>query len=69
MSGGISEIKSNRWFDGFDWEGLEKRSLPAPYVPTIRSPVDVTNFDNYPPEDPDYGPSDTSFESGWDEDF
>ena len=71
MRGGISEIKSNRWFDGFHWEGLERRSMPAPYVPTIRSPTDVANFDSYPAEDPDFASCDSqaSFDGGWDEDF
>lgn len=69
MRGGISEIKSNRWFDGFHWEGLETRTMPAPYMPSIKSPVDATNFDQYPPEDPDYSILDSSFDSGWDEGF
>jgi hypothetical protein len=43
--------------------------MPAPYVPKIKSPVDATNFDQYPPEDADYTILDSSFDSGWDEGF
>ena len=69
MSGGMSEIKSNRWFDGFHWNGLEKRNMPAPYVPTIRGHLDSTNFDQYPPDEPDYVVPESPADSGWDEDF
>jgi len=69
MRGGISEIKSNRWFDGFFWTGLETRRMEAPYVPSIKSHVDATNFDQYPAEEPDYAMLDSSFDSGWDDGF
>lgn len=69
ISGGIREIKSNRWFDGFHWEGLERRTMPAPYVPPINGPLDSANFDPYPPEEPDFSTFDASYDSGWDDGF
>ncbi|XP_065845118.1 cGMP-dependent protein kinase 1-like [Oscarella lobularis] len=64
---GIHGIKKHRWFEGFDWEGLVKRSLEPPIKPTIMSALDCHNFDKYPPEDPsDVPPDDTS---GWDLNF
>ena len=48
--GGIEDIMKHKWFDGFNWFGLRNRTLPAPYVPKISSPVDASNFDSYSPD-------------------
>lgn len=55
-----------RWFDGFYWDGLRSRSLTPPIMPDVKSVIDTTNFDDYPP-DPDSPPPDDV--SGWDNDF
>ncbi|RZF49279.1 hypothetical protein LSTR_LSTR013368 [Laodelphax striatellus] len=65
QKGGIADIRKNKWFQGFDWDGLRLRSLVPPIVPQIHSPTDTSNFDNYPKEadiPPDEG-------SNWDIDF
>ncbi|XP_064548829.1 cGMP-dependent protein kinase, isozyme 2 forms cD4/T1/T3A/T3B isoform X1 [Drosophila montana] len=64
--GGISEIQKHKWFDGFYWWGLQNRSLEPPIKPSVKSVVDTTNFDDYPP-DPEGPPPDDV--SGWDKDF
>ncbi|XP_036347799.1 cGMP-dependent protein kinase, isozyme 2 forms cD5/T2-like, partial [Rhagoletis pomonella] len=64
--GGISEIQKHRWFDGFYWLGLQNRTLEPPIKPTVKSVVDTTNFDAYPP-DPERPPPDDL--TGWDKDF
>lgn len=64
-SGGVGDIRKHRWFMGFDWEGLRSRTLKAPIMPKVSSPADVSNFDNYPP-DQDIPPDEFS---GWDEGF
>uniref|UniRef100_A0A0A1XE85 cGMP-dependent protein kinase n=1 Tax=Zeugodacus cucurbitae TaxID=28588 RepID=A0A0A1XE85_ZEUCU len=64
--GGISEIQKHRWFDGFYWLGLQNRTLEPPIRPTVKSVVDTTNFDAYPP-DPEGPPPDDL--TGWDKDF
>jgi hypothetical protein len=33
--GAAEDIKQHRWFDGFDWEALVQRRLPAPFVPEV----------------------------------
>merc|ERR1712107_754378 len=33
---------------GFDWEGLESRSLTPPISPKVQSAADTSNFDKYP---------------------
>ncbi|XP_034101389.1 cGMP-dependent protein kinase, isozyme 2 forms cD4/T1/T3A/T3B isoform X1 [Drosophila albomicans] len=64
--GGISEIQKHKWFDGFYWWALQNRTLEPPIKPTVKSVVDTTNFDDYPP-DPEGPPPDDV--SGWDKDF
>jgi len=68
---GIDDVRAHRWFDGFDWTGLADRTSPAPYVPTIKSHTDTTNFDQYPDEPDANSASDLAFADlgAWDEDF
>ncbi|KAG8236997.1 hypothetical protein J437_LFUL016516 [Ladona fulva] len=63
--GGIQDIKKHKWFQGFDWEGLRERTLPAPIVQKVRGPTDISNFDSYPRET-EVPPDETS---GWDMGF
>uniref|UniRef100_A0AAZ3RSP0 cGMP-dependent protein kinase n=1 Tax=Oncorhynchus tshawytscha TaxID=74940 RepID=A0AAZ3RSP0_ONCTS len=55
-----------RWFEGFNWEGLRKGTLTPPIIPNVISPMDTSNFDNFP-EDKEEPPPDDN--SGWDNDF
>eukprot|EP00099_Drosophila_melanogaster_P014448 NP_477487.1 foraging, isoform A [Drosophila melanogaster] len=64
--GGISEIQKHKWFDGFYWWGLQNCTLEPPIKPAVKSVVDTTNFDDYPP-DPEGPPPDDV--TGWDKDF
>ncbi|XP_046405262.1 cGMP-dependent protein kinase, isozyme 2 forms cD4/T1/T3A/T3B isoform X1 [Ischnura elegans] len=66
QKGGISEIQKHKWFDGFNWEGLLNHTLIPPIIPKIKSVVDTSNFDDYPPESDGPPPDDLS---GWDTDF
>lgn len=59
-------IDRDRWFDGFNWEGLRNRTLMPPIIPQIRSAMDSSNFDEYPPDMDGLPPDDVS---GWDADF
>lgn len=71
--GGASLIKKHPWFKAFDWEKLMKKELTAPFVPVIKSDVDMTNIEEYeegvvepfPPEVEQY----TDDGSGWDDEF
>eukprot|EP00736_Rhodelphis_marinus_P000174 Rmarinus@m.19539 len=47
LKGGATDVKTHPWFKGFDWDGLFKKQLKAPYVPTIRDALDTSNFDDY----------------------
>eukprot|EP00095_Tigriopus_kingsejongensis_P001110 maker-scaffold622_size123092-snap-gene-0.20 protein:Tk01110 transcript:maker-scaffold622_size123092-snap-gene-0.20-mRNA-1 annotation:"cgmp-dependent protein" len=62
---GILDIKKHRWYQGFDWDGLDARTLSPPILSKIRSPSDASNFDSYP-RDEEIPPDEVS---GWDESF
>ncbi|XP_060557265.1 cGMP-dependent protein kinase 1-like isoform X4 [Ruditapes philippinarum] len=74
---GIVDIKKNKWFQGFDWDGLVKRSMVPPLVPKedtqsrfldfkqVKGPADYSNFDHYP-KSLEVPPDELS---GWDTDF
>lgn len=63
---GERDIEKHKWFDGFNWEGLRTRTKAPPIVPQIRSTMDTSNFDEYPPDMDVLPPDDMS---GWDFDF
>uniref|UniRef100_A0A8C3N9H2 Serine/threonine-protein kinase N3 n=1 Tax=Geospiza parvula TaxID=87175 RepID=A0A8C3N9H2_GEOPR len=39
------EIKIQPFFKGIDWNALFARRLKPPFVPTLRDPTDISNFD------------------------
>jgi hypothetical protein len=53
------------FLQGFDWEGLNARSLAPPILPTVVGQADTSNFDKYPRDES--VPADEL--SGWDKDF
>ena len=50
---------------GFDWCGLEEKSLQPPIIPSVKSSTDTTNFDQFG-KDLNVPNDETS---GWDADF
>ena len=66
QKGGIKDIQEHKWFDGFNWEGLQTRSLSPPIMPKIRHHLDTSNFDEFPTDTDEPPPDDVS---GWDELF
>jgi serum/glucocorticoid-regulated kinase 2 len=42
---GAMEIKSHKWFEGFDWDALRTKTIPPPFVPVLKSDIDVSYFD------------------------
>ncbi|XP_046454315.1 cGMP-dependent protein kinase, isozyme 2 forms cD4/T1/T3A/T3B-like isoform X1 [Daphnia pulex] len=66
QKGEIRDIQKHKWFDGFNWEGLRNRTLTPPIIPQIKSAMDSSNFDEYPPDMDGLPPDDVS---GWDVDF
>jgi len=44
---GHRDISGHNFFKPLDLVKLMKKEIPAPYVPTIKSPTDTSNFDDY----------------------
>ena len=42
---GFEEIKTHPFFEGFDFDALLQKKLPAPFKPTLNGTLDVGNFD------------------------
>lgn len=41
---GVYDVKSNQWFQGFDWDGVFSKKAKAPYKPAVTSIEDTSNF-------------------------
>jgi CRP-like cAMP-binding protein len=50
--GGPVAILKHKWFIAFDWASLESGQSKTPYVPTLKSPTDMSNFDTFDDEVP-----------------
>jgi cGMP-dependent protein kinase 1 len=59
-------LEFSRWFDGFNWEGLRNHTLIPPILPQVKTVIDTSNFDEYPPDAEGPPPDDIS---GWDGEF
>jgi hypothetical protein len=40
------EIMSHAFFRGVDWDDIYHKRVPAPFMPTIKSRADTSNFDS-----------------------
>ena len=43
----VKEIKAHKWFDGLDWQMVERRRLRPPHLPNISKRGDRSNFYGY----------------------
>ena len=39
------EVKAHPFFSGVDWKGLLDKRISPPFIPTIKGPLDTSNFD------------------------
>jgi hypothetical protein len=44
-SGGAEDVKQHIFFKGVDWDDVLGMRLKPPFVPVVKSPDDVSNFD------------------------
>lgn len=47
---GVNEVQSHSFFAGVSWQTVEAEGLVPPFLPTVRSSEDSSNFDIYPDE-------------------
>ncbi len=40
-----TDIKNHPWFQDVLWSAIIKKAIKAPFIPIIKSEVDVSNFD------------------------
>jgi hypothetical protein len=68
LKGGTEDIRTHRWFAGFNWKDYYDQRMEAPFVPAIKGITDVSHFDPYAADDHVLDPSykDTG---NWDKDF
>lgn len=48
LRNGVQDIKSHKWFAGFEWESLKKKALSPPFKPIVKAADDTMNFEVYP---------------------
>jgi len=70
QEGGIAKLQQKEWFckQCFDWDAHSRQSLEAPYLPSISSPRDLSNFnagEQRPPPEVPY----VDLGTGWDAEF
>lgn len=65
LKDGAQDVRSHRWFKGFDWDKLNAKKMPSPFVPKLKSNIDTSCFDNFS-KDTDIPPDDLT---GWDKNF
>lgn len=53
----VEEVMAHPWFNGVDWDNI--RSSRAPVIPSLSSPTDTSNFDDFEPL-PEDSPADGS---------
>nr|XP_046243097.1 cGMP-dependent protein kinase 1 isoform X2 [Scatophagus argus] len=44
---GAKDIQKHKWFEGFNWDGLCKRTLNPPIIPKVKHPLDSSACDHY----------------------
>ena len=42
--GGAKEVKQHPWFVNVNWKALTNKEVKPPFIPVIKSPLDVGNF-------------------------
>ncbi|XP_042586111.1 cGMP-dependent protein kinase 1 [Cyprinus carpio] len=63
---GVKDICKHMWFEGFDWEGLQKGTLTPPVIPNVPCVSDHGGSELLPETHTEAAPLD---DSGWDVDF
>lgn len=50
QKGGFADVRKQRWFQGFDWQGLRSVRLISPFEIEVESATDTTNFEYFEEE-------------------
>merc|ERR1712216_326947 len=66
--GGVDNIRSHEWYDGFDWIAMRAHKLTAPHCPKAQSRKDMESFLGRESKKPDVIPYHDDG-TGWDKNF
>jgi len=69
MAGGWSDIKLHKWFEGFDWEAHDNKTMLPPWKPPLKDANDCSMFDPIEEEPEEDSGSYQDDCPGWDADF
>jgi len=70
IKGGADRIRISSWFAKFDWVALKSQTMPAPFIPTVKSTKDMGNFQNVKPDENENLIFDPSlYDMSWEEEF
>jgi len=69
--GGAKDVIQHEFFKPIDWHKLEARQVQVPYVPTLKDPLDTSNFDQVQASDGENWTkyNDPSYEHIWQSEF
>ncbi|GAA5872882.1 hypothetical protein JCM16303_006864 [Sporobolomyces ruberrimus] len=51
LSGGAQDVKAHQWFEGVDWDAVQRKEIRAPIIPLTHVPGDSSNFERFPVAD------------------
>jgi len=37
LKGGLTDISKHKWFGSFDWQGILKETVDAPFIPSVKN--------------------------------
>ena len=47
LAGGLKDLYSDPWFSSIDFAALRRKEIAAPWIPDIKDPLDMSQFDNW----------------------
>merc|ERR1711935_319089 len=62
LKNGAEDIKKHKWYRGLNWAALYNKTMEPPlekdisHIPTVKSVVDVGNYEHYPTSSEENGP-------------
>jgi len=68
----VDDCKNHKWFVTMDWDALYDQRVTPPIKPTVSDPFDVSNFDDWGPDNhpiQHYVKSGKEYERTWDLEF
>lgn len=62
-------IRNHEWFENFDWDALENKTMKAPIIMPLKDKFDMSNFDVYDDDQHEHIRPYRDDGSNWDAEF